>query len=994
MPTREVLSPAQRRALLTLPDAMPERDLARYYTLSDDDRTVIRRHRGDQNRLGFAVQLAHLRFPGWRWDPATPFPPTMVTYLARQLAIDPVHLTTYARRDPTRREHAAEIQRVFGFQAFGIRHYREIARWLLPTALATDVGSVLVTALIDELRGRQVILPALSTLEGVAWETRRRARRYIYTRLTVDLSLDQQAQLERLLDVDPALRLTRLAWLRQPPGPPKPTTIVKLIDRIQFIRALQLDMTVTQHLHQNRLLQLAREGARSTPQRLAGLAVQRRYAILVAFLIETSATLTDSVMEMHDRVMTSFLNHCKQTYATATQNHSPALRATARRYAAIGNALITARETNQDLATALETVMPWERFAATVTEAETLLDTQTNDYLDGLDAYYRQLRTYAPRLLATFTFRGAPSSTSLLNALHMLGEVNTGVRKKLPATAPRAFIKPRWMTHVMPATGIQRTYYEFAALHELRNHLRAGDVWVVGSRQFRAFDDYLIPPDAWRTARQTDAWPLAVPPTWRVYLEQQRHALHDQLTIVNDQLAAGTLPDVTLRNGKLRLARLESAVPDGSAEFTRQVYAYVPFIKLTDLMLEVDATTQFSRHATHLHSGAAPKDRTALFTVLLADAINLGLTRMAEAVPGMTFERLAWVADWYVREDTYTKMLAEIVNRLHQHPFAAYYGDGTTSSSDTQWFPTAGQRHARTQVNAKYGREPGLKVGTHLSDRYAPYFTNVITATAHEAPYVVDGLLYHETDLIIREHYTDTGGYSEQVFATLSMLGFRFAPRIRHLHDLCLYTLDSPARYPTLAPLLRTGIDLPRLETHWETLTRFAGSIQQGTVTASLLLRKLAAYPRQNGLALALRDMGHIERTLFELKWVQDPAMRRRVLVGLNKGESRNSLARAVFFHRAGALYDRTVDDQQHRASGLNLVIAAIALWNTVHLERAVTLMRQEGKTIPEAYLQHLSPLHWDHILFTGDYQWNQQIRTSLDQLRPVPKQPRTGDPT
>jgi hypothetical protein len=175
-----------------------------------------------------------------------------------------------------------------------------------------------------------------------------------------------------------------------------------------------------------------------------------------------------------------------------------------------------------------------------------------------------------------------------------------------------------------------------------------------------------------------------VPQSFNEYLAQQRTALRYELTTVNNQLAAETLPDVTLRNAKLRLTRLEKAVPDDIEEFTRHVYTYVPFIKLTDLMIEVDASTRFSRHATHLHSRAAPKDTAALYTVILADAINLGLSRMADAVPGMTFERLAWLADWYVREDTYTKMLAEIVNRLQQHTFAANWGPGTTSSSDTQ----------------------------------------------------------------------------------------------------------------------------------------------------------------------------------------------------------------------------------------------------------------------------------------------------------------------
>lgn len=101
------------------------------------------------------------------------------------------------------------------------------------------------------------------------------------------------------------------------------------------------------------------------------------------------------------------------------------------------------------------------------------------------------------------------------------------------------------------------------------------------------------------------------------------------------------------------------------------------------------------------------------------------------------------------------------------------------------------------------------------------------------------------------------------------------------------------------------------------------------------MMRKLASYPRQNGLAVALREVGRMERTLFILTWLQSTELRRRVQAGLNKGEARNALARAVFFHRLGEIRDRSFDQQRHRASGLSLVIAAIVLWNTAYLERA-----------------------------------------------------------
>jgi hypothetical protein len=68
------------------------------------------------------------------------------------------------------------------------------------------------------------------------------------------------------------------------------------------------------------------------------------------------------------------------------------------------------------------------------------------------------------------------------------------------------------------------------------------------------------------------------------------------------------------------------------------------------------------------------------------------------------------------------------------------------------------------------------------------------------------------------------------------------------------------------------------------------------------------------------------------LEWMQDPELRKRVQVGLNKGEARNALARAVFFNRQGELRDRTFENQRYRASGLNLVVLAIILWNTILL--------------------------------------------------------------
>jgi TnpA family transposase len=216
------------------------------------------------------------------------------------------------------------------------------------------------------------------------------------------------------------------------------------------------------------------------------------------------------------------------------------------------------------------------------------------------------------------------------------------------------------------------------------------------------------------------------------------------------------------------------------------------------------------------------------------------------------------------------------------------------------------------------------------------------------------------------------------------LLGFRFAPRIRGLKDTKLYVPKNEENYSGLQPIIGGTLNLKQVREHWNEIIQLAASIKHGTVTASLMLRKLGSYPRQNGLSLALRELGRLERTLFILEWLQSVDLRRRVNAGLNKGEARNALARAVFFNRLGEIRDQSFEQQCHRASGLNLVTAAIVRWNTVYIERAVEAIRQTGQPVDDQLLKHLSPLGWEHINLTGDYVWQQNKQVGPGKFRPL----------
>jgi TnpA family transposase len=722
-----------------------------------------------------------------------------------------------------------------------------------------------------------------------------------------------------------------------------------------------------------------------TSQHLRDLDPLRRYATLVAILLETRATLTDEIIDLHDRYIGKLFNKAKRNHADRFQESGKEVNDKVRLYSRIGRALLEARESGDDPFVAIEAIIPWEAFSESIVEAERLAQPEDFDYLALVAGSFNQLRRYTPAFLESLTMKAAPAVRDLLAGVEVLKSMNESQVRRVPDDAPTSFIRKRWRNLVYTPEGLDRRFYELCVLSELKNSLRSGDIWVDGSRQFKDFEEYLLSEPRFALLRNRQELGLAVETDCERFLEARLTLLERELATVERLARADELPEAVITSsGRLKISPLDNAVPDEAEALMQQAYSMLPHVKITDLLLEVDKWTGFTRHFKHLKSGESVEDRHLLLTAVLADAINLGLSKMAESCPGTTYAKLIWLQAWHIRDETYSAALAELVNAQYRRPFAAYWGDGTTSSSDGQNFKAGGRGESAGQVNLKYGQEPGVQFYTHISDQYAPFHTKVINATVRDATYVLDGLLYHESDLRIEEHYTDTAGFTDHVFALMHLLGFRFAPRIRDLVDKRLYIHGDAKLYPTLGKLIGGAVNVKRIRAHWDEILRLAASIKQGTVTASLILRKLGSYPRQNGLTTALRELGRIERTLFALEWIQHVELRRRVHIGLNKGEAKNALARAVFLNRLGQIRDRRFENQRYRAGGLNLVVAAITLWNTLYLEQAVQALRSRSVEIDERLLPHLSPLGWEHVNLTGDYVWRQNELVEKGKLRPL----------
>jgi TnpA family transposase len=470
---------------------------------------------------------------------------------------------------------------------------------------------------------------------------------------------------------------------------------------------------------------------------------------------------------------------------------------------------------------------------------------------------------------------------------------------------------------------------------------------------------------------------LGLPATADEWLASRRQELDKRLKRFADGVRRGVLDGVEMRDGRLHVTPVKASAPPDARSFADRIDALMPPVRITELLHEVNRATGFASAFTNPRTGERCDDDSALLAAVLADATNLGLGRMAAASHGVTRDKLIWTADAYIRPETYVAALAKIIDAHHQLPIAAIWGDGATSSSDRQFFRSAKRGDAAGDVNARYGQDPGLGFYTHVSDQHGPYSVRVMSATSHEAPYVLDGLMHHGTALRIGTHYVDTGGASDHVFILCAMLGFRFCPRLRDFPDRKLAAFEAASAYGELSPIIGRRLKEDVIREHWEEVLRLVASLKAGTVLPSAMLKRLAAFQRQNQLDLALQELGRIERSLFMLDWLESPQLRQHCNAGLNKSEQRHALAQVICTFKQGRIADRGHDAQQFRASGLNLVIAAIVYWNSTYIADAIAHLRARGQPVPDSLVERTSPLTWEHIGFSGDFLWDRAAATA-----------------
>ena len=391
---------------------------------------------------------------------------------------------------------------------------------------------------------------------------------------------------------------------------------------------------------------------------------------------------------------------------------------------------------------------------------------------------------------------------------------------------------------------------------------------------------------------------------------------------------------------------------------------------MPELLIEIDNELKITRHflPATWQDNPKPEEICAVIATFMAHGCNIGPYTMAQ-LTGINYGKIKHISDWMITEEGLRATLATVVNAISNLGITQVWGEGKTSSSDGQRFEL--KRKVLQQTYSAKFRDFAIEFYSFVADNYAPFYSMPIECTDRDAPYVLDGLLYNESDLPLEEHYTDTHGYTENNFAAFAMLGRRFAPRIRGLHKQRIYRIDVKKDYQALTPLVGRAdrtIHMDWIVNQWDRLGHFYASFECGHTTASTAMKRLNGFTGKNHFYRANRELGRIFKTDHILQYMSDKALRKRTRRGLLKNEQLHALARDLNYGKRGRISSRDIQEQRNSCSCLTLILACIVYWQAKEINRVVVECDPERNGIDIQLIEHISPITWDNVILYGEY--------------------------
>jgi TnpA family transposase len=754
---------------------------------------------------------------------------------------------------------------------------------------------------------RKVLLSGVTVLERLVARVRDRVALRLWRRLAALPIPEQRTHMDALVQVPDGVRQTPLDRLRRAPTRVSGPALVQALQRVEDLHALGVSDLFLDRAPPGRLNALAGYAAAARVQAIARMPDDRRLATLLAFAQAFEIIALDDGLDLFDLLMSDLLREASTKGQKTRVRTIHDLDAAALQLREACQLLLDERIDDAAVRRVVFARIPRACLVAASSRVAPLARPSDDQYYPELVERYRSVRAFLPALLHTVPFQGTQAGRAVLEALHFLSDSLKQHRPDM-RQAPLEALPGAWRRVVLDGhTQVDRRAYMVCVAARLQESLKRRDVFVRKSGRWGDPRVKLLRGAQWEAMRPQVCRALGHPDT----AEPALQALTPQLDAAYRRTAANFLTNTAVRVEQRRgRDTLTLTGPDKLDEppslitLCDQVQLRLPRVDLPEGLLEIHARTGFAHGLTHISDGEARVTElpVSLCAVLLAEACNIGLEPvMHSAVPALTRGRLSWVQQNYIRAETLIRANARLVDAQTTIPLAQVWGGGEVASADGMRFAVPVRTVNSGPNRTYYGAHRGITYYNFTSDQFTGFHAIIIPGTLRDSMFILDGLLEQQTSLRPVEVMADTAGTSDMAFRLCWLRGYQFSPRLADIGEARFWRLDSTADYGLLNGMARHRINTTLIARNWDDLLRVAGSLHQGTVNASELLRSLLRSRRPSALARAIGELGRIPKTLYMLACIDDESYRRRILVQLNRGEGATAWRGPFFMGNVGS---------------------------------------------------------------------------------------------
>ena len=846
----------------------------------------------------------------------------------------------------------------------------------------------LINIAIEALSNRRIELPGFTTLERTARQIRNTVTSQYYQQVSQSLSSADKTQIQRLFTQQPHQSTTLWDRLKQEPGQPILSNLKHWVERLHWLQSFPIPQTALASIPRVKVLYFAADAQTLDAGRMKELDNPKRYTFVMALLSVQLTRALDDLAELFIKRMRQLHHNAKEAltaYRQENQTRTDELISTLK-------AVVIAYQSEGEIPdrfSAIEQVVG-EQAPQLLEQCDAHLAYVGDNYLPFLLPLYRSHRAAFFRLLEVLPLHSTTQDQSLIEAIAFVQAhrpkrkvwIDVVVKDDAQPTTEKQdkpvltldWVPTKWWelvtgqkTHLPTPTQVHRMHFEICVFSHLLLELQSGDVYLEGSDEYGNYYAQLISWEDYHASIQAYGDMIHLPVDPEAFVQHVKQQLMDAATTTDQSFLAND--KLSYQKGRWVIHKTKPQVLDGVEQLKILIQQRLEPIHILDVLADTETWLHWTRSFGPI-SGYEAKVDDPIARYVMATfcyGCNLGPSQAARVLSDIDRRQLSRIHHRHISDDTLHQAITELINAYNQFTLPKYWGTGKHASVDgTKW--DIYEQNLLAEYHIRYGGYGAIGY-YHIADSYIALFSHFIPCGVWEAVYMLDGLLFNQSEIQPDTVHGDTQAQSATVFALAYLLGITLMPRIRRWQQLDFFRPSRNTHYQHIDDLFTQTTNWSFIQRYLPDMLRVALSISVGKFKPSTILRKLGTNSRKNKLFQAFYELGSVLRTRFLLQYINDAELRSTIHAAINKTESFHRFAKWLSFGGdMVGIPSNNRDEMRKRIKYNHLVANCLILHNVVSLTRILHQLHQEGHQFEPDVVASLSPYLTHHVNRFGFY--------------------------